>query len=186
MQEVSCGALTAVLKAAKKQKVDPEVLTAGLDYDLGYLRNTKNRIEWEAFCRFLTNARAAWSLDQMSDLGGAFMRSPFWSYVGVFARLLFNARDLFDWICKRSVGGGAQLFSQCVRTHNFQYFLFRERLYDVRQRAIFDGFGHDNLLAYRAAHYYFGRRLNLTQAFEHIQTGIVGQNHVEGDEVGSS
>jgi signal transduction histidine kinase len=115
MAEVSCRALGVLLKTARRRQVADPVLLDGVRYDLPYLRNTRNRIEWDAFCRILANARAVWSLQELSDLNEAFMRSPFFSYVGVVARLLFSARDLFDWICKRSVGAGAQLFSNCVR-----------------------------------------------------------------------
>ena len=115
MAEVSCRALGVLLKTARRRQVADAVLLDGVRYDLPYLRNTKHRIEWDAFVRILHNTRAVWSLQELSNLNEAFMRSPFFSYVGVVARLLFSARDLFDWICKRSVGGGAQLFSNCVK-----------------------------------------------------------------------
>ena len=55
-----------------------------------------------------------WSLEELSQLNESFMRSNF-TYVGVVARLLFTSRDLFDFICKRQVGGGAQLFGTAVK-----------------------------------------------------------------------
>jgi signal transduction histidine kinase len=115
MTDVSCRALGVLLKAARRREVADSLLLDGVRYDLAYLRNTKHRIEWSAFCRILDNSRSIWSLQDLSDLNESFMRSPFVSYVSVVARLLFSARDLYDWICKRSVGGGAQLFAQCVR-----------------------------------------------------------------------
>ncbi len=115
VQKVSCKALGTVLKIAKKQRVPDELLTRGLDVDIGFLRNPKNHVDWSMFAGVLRNSREVWSLDELCDFGVSFMRSPFFSYVGVLGRLLFNARDLFDWICKRTVGGGAQLFSDCVR-----------------------------------------------------------------------
>jgi signal transduction histidine kinase len=115
MADVSCRALGMLLKTARRESVPDAVLLEGVAHDMGYLRNTKNTIAWDEFCRVLRNTRAVWSLQKLSDLNEAFMRSPFVSYVGVVARLLFSARDLFDWICKRSVGGGAQLFGSCVR-----------------------------------------------------------------------
>lgn len=114
MLEVSCRALGVLLKAAKRQQLDASTLTNGVDYDLAYLSNTKNRIGWETFARILRNSRAHWSLAQLSELNESFMRSPFFSYVGLISRLLFTSRDLFTWMQKRAVGGGAQLFS-CVK-----------------------------------------------------------------------
>jgi signal transduction histidine kinase len=115
MADVSCRALGLLLKTARRHQIADMVLLDGIRHDISYLRNTKNRVEWAEFCRILHNTRAVWTLQQLSDLNEAFMRSPFFSYVGVVARLLFSARDLFDWICKRSVGGGAQLFGTCVK-----------------------------------------------------------------------
>ena len=114
MREVSCRALGVVLKAAKRRGVADSVLTSGSTYDLSYLRDTKNRIEWETFCLILRNARTVWSLQELSDLNESFTRSPVFSSVGVIARILFTARDLFAWMHKRSVGGGNQLFT-CVK-----------------------------------------------------------------------
>lgn len=115
MADVSCRALGVLLKNARRQQIADTILLDGVRHDIAYLRNTKNRVEWAEFCRILRNTRAVWSLQELSDLNEAFMRSPFFSYVGVVARLLFSARDLFDWICKRSVGGGAQLFGTAVK-----------------------------------------------------------------------
>src|SRR4051812_10010274 len=115
MADVSCRALGVLLKSARRRQIADAVLLDGVGHDISFLRNTKNRVEWSEFCQILRNTRAVWSLQDLSDLNEAFMRSPFFSYVGVVARLLFSARDLFDWICKRSVGGGAQLFGTCVK-----------------------------------------------------------------------
>ena len=115
MRQVSCRALGVVLKAAKRRGTADSVLTSGTSYDIPYLREPKNRIEWEAFCRILRNARTVWTLQELHDLNESFTRSPFFSSVGVIARILFTARDLFAWMQKRDVGGGAQLFGDCVK-----------------------------------------------------------------------
>jgi hypothetical protein len=114
MRDVSCRTLAVVLKAARRRAVPDGLLVEGTPYDLAYLRNPKNHIEWSAWCQILRNARSLWTLDELSKLNEAFMRSSF-TYVGVIARLLFTSRDLFDWICKRQVGGGAQLFGTVVK-----------------------------------------------------------------------
>jgi signal transduction histidine kinase len=114
MGDVSCRALGLVLKIARRQQVADSVLLAGVSYDVDYLHNTNNRIEWDAFCRILQNVRAIWSLEELSNQSERFIQSPFVAYVGVVARLLFSTRDLIDWVCKRSVGHGAQMFANCV------------------------------------------------------------------------
>ena len=115
MRQVSCRSLGVILKAAKRRGMADTVLTSGTSYDVPYLRDTKHHIEWEAFCQILRNARTVWSLQELQDLNESFTRSPVFSSVGVIARILFTARDLFAWMQKRDVGGGAQLFGDCVK-----------------------------------------------------------------------
>jgi signal transduction histidine kinase len=115
MRQVSCSALGVILKAAKRRGVDEAVITRGTPYDVAYLRDTKHHIEWEMFCQILRNARTVWSLQELNDLNESFTRSPFFSSVGIVARILFNARDLFAFMQKRDTGGGAQLFGDCVK-----------------------------------------------------------------------
>lgn len=112
MREVSCRALSQLLKAGARTRVPDALFTEGVPYSIEYLRTSSNRITWAEFCRILRNARARWSLQELSDINES--PSPFFSYVGVISRLLFTSRDLFEWIQKRSVGGGAQLFARCV------------------------------------------------------------------------
>ena len=114
MRDVSCRTLGVVLKEARRRGLPDDLLVAGTPYDLAYLRNSKNHVEWSEWCQILRNARQFLSLEQMSDLNESFFRSSF-TAVGVIARMLFTSRDLFDWICKRQVGGGAQLFGTAVK-----------------------------------------------------------------------
>jgi signal transduction histidine kinase len=105
--------LGVLLKAARKRGAEG-ALVDGIAHDVSYLRATKNRVDWSVWCHILRNARSIWSQEELSGLNEAFIGSAFFSYVGVVARFLFTTRNLFDWICKRSVGAGAQLFSNVV------------------------------------------------------------------------
>ncbi len=119
MREVSCRALGVLLHAATQRGAHAEsTLLAGIPHDLAFLKSSKNRVDWDVWCLLLQNAGSMWSLEELSDLNEAFTRSPMFSYVGVIARLLFTSRDLFDWICKRSVGAGNQLFSCVTPTYS--------------------------------------------------------------------
>ena len=85
MRDVSCRTLGVVLKAARRRELADDVLTAGTEYDIAYLRDAKKHIEWSAFCQILRNARDVWSLEELSQLNESFMRSNF-TAVGVIAR----------------------------------------------------------------------------------------------------
>jgi signal transduction histidine kinase len=113
---VSCRALGGVIKAVSRRKINESILIEGTGYSIEYLRNAKNRIEWDVFCQILRNTRKVWSFEDLSKINQEYVKTPFFSYLGVVSRLLFNSRDLFAWIAKQSVGGGAQLFSECVKS----------------------------------------------------------------------
>ena len=89
----------------------------GVAYPLDHLQNKHERIEWSAFVDFMDNAGRIWNEDQLADIGGAWIRSPFFRAFAVVARLLFSARDAYRFINKADSGAGNQVFA-CIRpTH---------------------------------------------------------------------
>ena len=84
MKEVSVRALEIQFRAAKKQGIPPRVLIEGTGYDLAHYQNKHERIEWTAFCKFMSNCSKVWTDDDMIGIGGDFatspvLRSPAWS-----------------------------------------------------------------------------------------------------------
>jgi signal transduction histidine kinase len=117
LKDVSCTALGQFFRRAEAEGIAFERLTQGVPYSLKHLQNKHERIEWSVFVDFMDNAGRIWNEEQLADIGGAWIRSPFFRAFAVVARLLFNARDAYRFINKADSGAGNQVFA-CIRpTH---------------------------------------------------------------------
>ncbi len=56
-KEVSCKALIPVFNATKEKNIDINRLLYGVHYDLPYLLNKHERIEWSVWCKIISNSR---------------------------------------------------------------------------------------------------------------------------------
>ena len=114
MKEVSCKALDVLFNGLEEKHVPPETLCAGTPYDLGFLRNKNERIEWDTYCRIMSNARTVWSKEELVKLGYGVVRTRLWRPPAVIARFLFTTTELYTWYnSPRKSGGGRQLFN-CI------------------------------------------------------------------------
>lgn len=101
----------SILEYAAKQNLSPEKLCSEVPYTLEYLRNKRERIEWDVFCRIMANLRLNWSDDEFERMGFDIIRSvPFRSLL-VVVRLLFTGPELYFWWTTGPDGPGRQLFS---------------------------------------------------------------------------
>ena len=54
--EVSCKTLRAILLFLERKGAKPKDYLYGIDYDLSYLNNSSNRIDWSTLKQLLDNA----------------------------------------------------------------------------------------------------------------------------------
>ena len=66
MKEVSCILLDPLFNALEKKNLSPEILCAGVPYDMAYLRDKNERIEWDVFCRITSCPRPSASRETIS------------------------------------------------------------------------------------------------------------------------
>jgi signal transduction histidine kinase len=114
LKEVACKAIGVFFRRAERDKVPLDRLLVGVDYSLEHLRNNHERIDWDAFVRFLDNASSIWKDEELERMGGAFVESPFFRPFAVIARLLFSPIDFYRYANSTGPGVGHQLFS-CVK-----------------------------------------------------------------------
>ncbi len=115
MKEASCKALDVFFWQLSKKGLPPEVLVEGTGYSVQHLRNKNERIEWEAFLRFMRNAGRVWSNEELVEVGKAFFDSQYIRPVAVVARLLSSATDVYRWIFEKSKGVGDQMFAGVIQ-----------------------------------------------------------------------
>ena len=56
-KEVSCKTLIPFFNAAKEKNIDLAKILEGIPYDLNYLLNKHERIEWRVYCKIISNSR---------------------------------------------------------------------------------------------------------------------------------
>lgn len=113
MNEISCRVFGVFFREVKRKKLSPDVLIAGTGVELSRFLDKNERVDWSAFCRFMENCERVWTDDELVELGGIYLHSPFLRPVIVIARLLFTAHDLYLWTFDQQKGSGRQLFS-CI------------------------------------------------------------------------
>ena len=69
MREVSCRALDPFLQAADRRHVARQELARDVGYELSVLEDKHERIDWDAFRRFMTNVSRFFDEDQFVEIG---------------------------------------------------------------------------------------------------------------------
>jgi len=111
LNEVSCRVTDVFFRALERKHVSPERLTVGTGYGVLHLRSKNQRIDWDAFVRFMTNAGQIWTPDELSELGEEFLRSPYIKPFTYVARMLFDAVGFYRWVFTKNAGAGYQMFA---------------------------------------------------------------------------
>lgn len=113
MNEVSCRVLDMFFTALKTKNVPLRRLLEGVPYEVEYLRNKKNRFDWDSFVRVFENADKIWTEEDFLEMGASFLQSPLIRPLSLVARTLFSAKDYYRWAYSPKTGAGVQLMS-CV------------------------------------------------------------------------
>jgi signal transduction histidine kinase len=110
LKEVSCRTLQMFFRQLRVDNVPEARLLAGVPYSSEHLKDRHERIDWSAFTRFMENAGALWTEDQLIEIGAGLFRNPFLLPMKLIGRLLFTAKDFYTWVNSTS---GNQFFT-CV------------------------------------------------------------------------
>jgi signal transduction histidine kinase len=114
MKEVSCILLDVFFDSLKKNHLPPDILCAGLPYDLPYLRNKNERIEWDVFCKFMANAGSVWSEEELADVGASVVQTRLRPFIVTVAKYLLTTTDLYTWWNSPFKSGGGKQVATCI------------------------------------------------------------------------
>jgi PAS domain S-box-containing protein len=111
--EVSGRAFRMLFETAHALGIAPERIAAGLPFDVPYLTNTRNRIDWGTF--LAANERVGELLgrdpERLRRLGERMLQMPSFSFMQRMARLLVSPQMLYDlgnrWMAPTLVPGVA-------------------------------------------------------------------------------
>src|SRR5512139_1659230 len=93
-KEVSCKALDPLFYYAQQNSVDLNNLITGIPYQLAYLLNKRERIEWSVWCKIISNARAYFSQSEFEKMGSEFVKSRSFLVGLLPAYFLFSSTKL--------------------------------------------------------------------------------------------
>ena len=98
MDEVSCRLLGNVLKLAERKGVNVDTLAARVGRTPIHLRSKGERISWDEFHSILQAIGKHATQDELIDLGGEFIRSPFLRPITLVARMLYTPHNFYQWV----------------------------------------------------------------------------------------
>ncbi len=113
-KEVSCKTLIPVFNAVKEKKIDLAKIIEGIPYDLNYLLNKHERIEWWVYCKIISNARKYFTPLEFEKMGKKYVKDG--SYIeGVLgAFFLFSSNKLLRILEKHFFRMGENSFT-CIK-----------------------------------------------------------------------
>ncbi|HSD63318.1 MAG TPA: hypothetical protein VLB50_05945, partial [Ignavibacteriaceae bacterium] len=128
-KEISCKALISLINASKKKNLDLNRLTEGVPYEVSYLLNKHERIEWEAACKIISNSRPFFSRSEYEQMGMDFVENEVYIEGVIFSFILFSSNKL-NKILKSQILKGANsivnpIFS-CI--HQQSYFIEKNKI----------------------------------------------------------
>jgi len=93
-KEVSCKPLPSMFDYAKNKGIDPNRMLEGLPYDLSYLLNKRERIEWWVWCRIIDNLRPHFRLSEFEQMGGEIVKEIPYTEGFIFSLMFFASGKL--------------------------------------------------------------------------------------------
>jgi signal transduction histidine kinase/DNA-binding response OmpR family regulator len=93
-KEVSCKPLPSMFDYAKNKGIDLNRILEGLPYDLTYLVNKRERIEWWVWCRIIENLRPHLSLSEFEQMGGEIVKDIPYTEGFLFSLMFFASGKL--------------------------------------------------------------------------------------------
>jgi signal transduction histidine kinase len=110
VNEVSCRALDPFFQAVDRRGIERSRLVDGLTYELRFLQDRHERIDWDAFRQFMANVRKIFTTEELVEIGAVGLKSPGFKSFALIGRTLFSASGFYRWMLT-SGGMGNQLFS---------------------------------------------------------------------------
>ncbi len=113
-KEVSCKALELFFHAAKVKNLNESVLLLGIPYELAYLKNRRERVEWWVYCKMVFNLKPYCSDADFEEMGSSFVKRGSYFEGLLWAFFLFTSSKFSRFLVKSIFQIGASMFS-CMK-----------------------------------------------------------------------
>ena len=99
-KEVSCKMLDPIFYYAQQNNVDLNNLITGTPYELVYLLNKRERIEWSVWCKIISNAKVYFSPSEFVEMGSQFVNSRSYKVGLLPVFFLFSSSKLSRFLAR--------------------------------------------------------------------------------------
>jgi len=84
----------------ERKGAKPKDYLYGIDYDLSYLNNSSNRIDWSTLKQLLDNAtdRCGCTQEDLVQMGRSLIDTPFFIAISFIARTLYSLPEFYEWM----------------------------------------------------------------------------------------
>lgn len=113
MKDVSCKVFRILFKAIKKDNLDTKIIFQDIPYNLDYLKNASENIEWDVFCKIMLNLREMWNDDDYINAGKEIARNPALNILSAVSRFFLNVKAIYRIVNTPKRGVGHQYF-RCI------------------------------------------------------------------------
>ncbi len=93
-KEVSCKPLPTIIDAARNKNIELSKILDGIPYELSYLYNKHERIEWMILCKLISNIKAFFTINEFIELGKNFVKKESYIEGFIFFSILFSSNKL--------------------------------------------------------------------------------------------
>jgi signal transduction histidine kinase/DNA-binding response OmpR family regulator len=93
-KEVSCKPLLSILEAAKRKNIDLTKILEGVPYEVSYLLNRHERIEWWVWCRIISNLRPYFDIVDFEQTGKEIQDKMHYMEGYIFAFMFFSSSSI--------------------------------------------------------------------------------------------
>lgn len=114
MKEVSCKTLTILFQELGKNNLPLEILCKGIPYNLNHLHNKNGNIEWDVYCKIMSNTRSLWNDDDYIRLGIKLIESKLHPVLSAMVGFFLNTKEMYRLMTGSKKGIGTQYF-RCIK-----------------------------------------------------------------------
>jgi len=115
MKDVSCKALKVLFKEIGKNNLPEEILCKGVPYDVAYLRDENENIEWDFYCKIMSNTRTLWNDDDYIRIGIDLAEGRSHPFLSLMIGFFLNTKEMYRLVTSAKRGIGTQYF-RCIQS----------------------------------------------------------------------
>ena len=106
-KEVSCKALLPLLKAARNKSINTSKILDGVPYEIPFLFDKQQRIEWWVVCKIVSNLKPYFTLSEYEQMGRDFVKDESYIEGVMFWLMIYSSGKLSNILRNKLMKAGS-------------------------------------------------------------------------------